>query len=192
MINLPKDIDYSKYTSKSGISTKYWGPKLWDFLFVSIIGNYPMKMNNSIECIVKKNAFKNLLTNLTITLPCIFCRNSFKEFIIELPIEPYLIGKIELMYWLYLMKDKVNKKLIYQEKKCYNDEKKRLKVMFYSKQISENEYYTQLKTFKEDNFVTQPTPSFKSVLDKYENKRAKCDKKAKKCSILKYPQAGEE
>ena len=183
-IKLPENIDYSKYYGGSGISTKFWGPKLWDGLFVSILGRYPIRVN-TLDDLEIKQAFKCILTSLSIMMPCIFCRNSFKEFLEELPIEPYLIGRIELMYWLYQMKNKVNKKLICQENICYNDEKGKLKAMVYTKEISEKEYYKRVKEFKNDNFVTIDTPSFQEVLDKYESQRAVCDKKAKKCSIPK-------
>lgn len=192
-IKLPDNIDYSKYTSNSGMSTKFFGPKLWDGLFTSILGRYPIKITTK-EDIQIKNTFKNTLIGLKDILPCIFCRNSFKGFLDELPIEPYLVGRIELMYWLYLMKDKVNSKLICQERKCYNDEKSKLKAMVYNKEISEQEYYKKVKEFKQDNFETIPTPPFQEVLDKYENQRAVCDKKAKKCRLPSkmYPLSGEE
>lgn len=192
-VTLPKDIDYSKYYGISGMNTRYWGPKLWDGLFISILGRYPIKVITKEDTEIKQ-AFKSMLTNLSVVMPCIFCRNSFKGFLQELPIEEYLIGRIELMYWLYLMKDKVNKKLICQENKCYNDEKSKLKAMFYNKEITEEEYYKKVKEFKDENFETIPTPPFKEVLDKYEAQRAICDKKAKKCRLpsKKYPHSGEE
>ena len=183
-VKLPEGIDYSKYNGGSGMSTRFWGPRLWDGLFVSILGRYPIRINTSDDLEIKQT-FKTMLTNLSIIMPCIFCRNSFKGFLEELPIEPYLIGRIELMYWLYQMKDKVNKKLICQEGKCYNEEKGKLKAMVYTKEISEKEYYKKVKEFKNDNYVTIDTPSFQEVLDKYEAQRATCDKKAKKCSIPK-------
>ena len=166
---------------------------MWDALFISILGRYPIKITTK-EDILIKNTFKNTLIGLKDILPCIFCRNSFKGFLDELPIEPYLVGRIELMYWLYLMKDKVNQKLIYQENKCYNEEKSKLKAMVYNKEISEQEYYKKVKEFKQDNFETIPTPPFQEVLDKYENQRAVCDKKAKKCRLPSkmYPHSGEE
>lgn len=183
-IKLPENIDYSKYYGASGMSTQYWGSRLWDALFVSILGRYPIRINTSDDLEIKQ-AFKSMLTNLSIMLPCIFCRNSFKEFLEELPIEPYLIGRIELMYWLYQMKDKVNKKLIKSEQVCYNEEKGKLKAMFYTKEITEDEYYNRIEQFKGENFVTVPTPPFQEVLDKYEAQRARCDPRAKKCSIKK-------
>jgi hypothetical protein len=190
---LPEGIDYSKYYGSSGMSTKFFGPKWWDGLFISILGRYPIKVKTKEDMKIKR-AFKSMLTNLSIIMPCIFCRNSFKGFLQELPIEDYLVGRIELMYWLYLLKDKVNSKLICQENKCYNDEKKRLKSMFYNKEITEEEYYKKVKEFKYGNFETIPTPPFQEVLDKYEVQRAVCDKKAKKCRLPSkmYPHSGEE
>ena len=89
------------------------------------------------------------------------------------------------MYWLYQIKNKVNLKLVCQENICYNDEKIRLKKLFYNKQISEIDYYKKIKQFKLETFVTINTPPFKEVLDKYESQRARCDPKAKKCSLPK-------
>ena len=63
-----------------------------------------------------------MLLSLGYTMPCIYCRESFKKFCKELPIESSLSGRIELMRWLYDLRNKVNEKLIAQEKKCYNDE----------------------------------------------------------------------
>lgn len=183
-IILPKGIDYSKYYGISGSNTKNWGPAGWNFLFTSIIGRYPIKVISK-EDIEIKEAFKSMLTNLSIIMPCIFCRNSFKEFLEELPIEEYLVGRIELIYWLYLIKDKVNKKLICQENKCYNDEKSKLKSMYYKKEITEEEYYKRVEEFKNGNFETISSPPFQDILDKYESQRAVCDKKAKKCRLPK-------
>jgi hypothetical protein len=114
-------------------------------------------------------------------LPCMYCRDSFKVFLTELPIEPFLIGRIELMYWLYLMKDKVNIKLINQEKKCYNDEKKRLKDLFLNKVLTEQQYYKLTSDFKKQKFITICTPPFKQVLDQYEDFRAECSPKSLSC-----------
>jgi hypothetical protein len=179
---LPEDIDYSIYHSTQGMATSKWGPNCWDFLFTSIVGRYPIKIKSSKDRKIKR-AFKEFLSNLQNILPCVFCRNSLDIFIKELPIEPYLIGRIELMYWLYLIKDKVNMKLICQEKQCYKDEKIKLKKMYHDKEISEKEYYDKIKNFKENTYITVPTPSFKEVLDKYEKSRAICSKKALTCIL---------
>ena len=183
-VKLPENIDYSIYNNTNGMSTKHWGPSAWDFLFTSIMGTYPFKIDeNNAEHIIIKNAFKNMFLGLQITMPCIFCRESFKIFLLELPIEPYLIGRIELMYWLYQIKDKVNNKLLTQEMRCYNDEKRKLKFLFYRGDITEEEYYSEVNKFKKDILLTTPTPSFKEILEKYEKLRAVCSNKANKCTL---------
>ena len=76
MNSLPKDIDYNKYNNLQGMSTKKFGPSAWDFLFISVIGRYPMKINYfDIEHLHIKNSFRNILRSLETILPCIFCRN---------------------------------------------------------------------------------------------------------------------
>ena len=181
-MKLPEGIDYSKYYGKGGANTRAWGPKAWDYLFTSIMGRYPVKIDyGSPEDIQVLNAFSHMLIGLKDTLPCVFCRKSFEVFVKELPIEEFLKGRIQLMYWLYLLKIKVNSKLKKQEKICYNDEKKRLKGLFHHGDITKDQYYTSLQKSKEETFLTQPTPPFKEVLDKYESYRAVCSKKALKC-----------
>ena len=83
------------------------------------------------------------------------------------------------------MKDKVNKKLLAQEKQCYNDEKLRLKDLYKMKKITKDEYYKKISQFKIDTLKTKSSIPFKEVLDKYENIRAVCSKKAKTCALPK-------
>jgi len=182
-VELPSNIDYSNYHSYSGLSTKHWGPSGWHFLFSCIIGAYPVTLNKSKEHKLIKKHFEQMFSNLAYTMPCIFCRESYKIFYNELPIQPFLKGRIELMFWLYLIRDKVNQKLIKQEKICYKDEKKKLKKQYKNGIIDKSQYYDSINTFKENLFITQPSPSFKEVLDKYENIRANCYNKAKKCTL---------
>ena len=116
-LELPKNIDYSKYESTSGMSTKHWGPSYWTFLFTAVMGTYPVKVDwdnkNDIELV---SEFTSTIKSLVSILPCIFCRESLNGFFFELPIEPYTGSRVEMMYWVYLIKDKVNSKLIKQEK----------------------------------------------------------------------------
>jgi len=180
-VNLPLNIDYTNYYSTSGLSTKHWGPSGWNFLFSCIMGTYPITVTNSKQDLLIKKHFKQLFENMGYIMPCIFCRESYKLFYKELPIEPFLSGRIELMFWLYLLRDKVNKKLIKQEKKCYNDEKRKLKKKVKNGLMTEDDYYKNINKFKNTTFITLPSPSFIDVLDQYENIRAKCYSKAKKC-----------
>lgn len=179
------DEEREKFHSNSGLATRAWGPLGWGFLF-SCITNYPIRIKTAKDK-KTKTVFKSLFKNLNVLLPCIFCRESFGKFYKELPIEPYLVGRIELMYWLYLMKDKVNKKLIKQERKCYNKEKKDLKRLYYNKEITHEEYYSRVNKFKENTMITKHSPTFIEVLQQYEEFRATCSKRAKTCAIqIKY------
>ena len=183
-VRLPDEIDYSAYDSNSGMATRIWGSRLWGSLFTSIMGRYPFVVDyNSTTDLNIVNTFSQMLVGLKDTLPCVFCRKSFETFVKELPIEPYLKGRIELMYWLYLMKDKVNKKLICQEKICYNDAKARLKGLFHHGDITEADYYNKISDFKKATFVTVPSPTFKEVLDEYESMRAVCSKMSLSCIL---------
>ena len=49
--------------------------------------------------------------SLGCTLPCKFCAKSYRKFMKELDIDNFLDGKRNLMYWVYLMHNKVNKTL---------------------------------------------------------------------------------
>ena len=137
---------------KGGMKTKVWGPKLWDSLFMMILGSYPVKINKDNKEHKKTvKVFKTTLLGLGYSLPCSFCRNSFREFSKMVKIDKYLSGRIELARWLYLIKDLVNKKLIEQEKNVKNCKK------------------------------TIPSPAFLDVLNKYEKCRARCSKKLLRC-----------
>ncbi len=118
-------------------------------------------------------------------MPCVFCRESFKGFCQELPIERFMVGRVELMYWLYLIRGKVNDKLIGQEQQCYNNEKKGLKRKYYNGDIDRSTYYNLLNKIKKSTLITKPSPPFIDVLRKYESIRAVCSTKAKTCSLPK-------
>lgn len=177
---------YEKYMSTSGLSTKGWGPSGWFFLFSCIMGAYPPQIDNrKIEHRLIKKNFKDMIYSLRYTMPCIFCRESFKGFVKESPIDPHLTGRIELMRWLYNIRDRVNQKLMKQEMECYKDEKKRLKVLLRKNKITKEQYNRELRKFKTDTLITHQSPPFEKVLDKYEALRAVCSKKSKTCSLPK-------
>lgn len=163
-----------KFEGKNGFSTKFFGPRLWDTLFTMVLGSYPSELNpENPEHMKIKKAFVTTFCNLKYLLPCSFCRLSYKEFYSSLPIEPYTSSRIDMMYWLYLLKDKVNKKLIRQEMDYLTD----LYSQYRKGKISKEEYIINTKKC----FSTEPSPPFIQVLEKYEKNRAVCNKKLKKC-----------
>ena len=172
-----------KYSNASGLKTKVWGPAGWDFLFSSIMGAYPFKIDeNNKEHIKIKKYFKCTLKGLQWTLPCIYCRESYKKFWKQLPIEKYLKGRVELMYWLYLIKDKVNNKLMEQEQEEYTQTMFEAKQMYYSGKLSRNSYFTYVEEYKKRCFKTKASPPFQEILEFYESRRAGCSKKANTCN----------
>lgn len=184
MIKLPQNIDYTLYHNTSGMSTKHFGPQTWDFLFISILGRYPVKIDKNNKKHIKiAHTYHDLLTSLNIVLPCIYCRKSYTHFLKELPIKPYLKGRITLFYWLYLIKDKVNKKLILQENKLYTHKKNKLKILYKKQKITKQKYKQKLQKLKSKIFQTIDTPPFEIILNKYEKLRANCTTKLKTCKI---------
>lgn len=175
-----------KYDSNDGMSTKFWGPNAWNFLFTCILGRYPYKIDEfNGEHLQIKQEFKYLFTNtLSSILPCVFCRDSYKDFIKQLPIDTFLDGRVNLFYWLYLLKDLVNKKLIKQEEKCFKDDKRKLKKKLKNGEINKKTFKKKVEKLERKIFKTVPTPPFKKVLDNYEQYRAKCHAKSKSCSKL--------
>jgi hypothetical protein len=156
-------INPYKYSSTYGISTKFWGPAAWRFLFSSVMGGYPpildkrKKEHKKIE-----KEYISMFRSLRYTLACGFCRTSYTQFIKELPITDFTGSRIEMMYWLYLVRDRVNKKLINQEIEEYKKAVDKLK----------NPTKSELKRLKREILITEPSPSFKSVLNFYESHRS--------------------
>lgn len=168
--------------SANGIKTSFWGPHAWNFLFSSIAGAYPIKFNqNDPSHIRKLKGFTQLINSLKETLPCIYCRQSYAKFIKDLPMHNYTHSRQSMMKWLYLLHDKVNKKLIKQEKECYDNELAKLKQLLASKKITQTKYNQSLKNLK-TILLTKPSPPFSDVLAKYERQRAGCNPKSKKCA----------
>ena len=89
----------------------------------------------------------------------------------ELPINDYTNSRIDLMHWIYKIKDKVNKKLINQETELFNIEKAKIRNKYKKIDIKRADYDKLINNLKNKIFITQKTPSFISVLNYYESKR---------------------
>ena len=149
------------------MNTKAWGPKLWDFAFI-MCRNYPETINpkNNTHIGLKKH-YKEYFVNLKYLLPCKYCRKSYTKFLKELPLnEKYLNSRADITYWLYLIKDKVNKKLIKQERTLL---RKEIKKLVKPSKAAINKLECKI-------LYTKPSPPFQEVCAKYECHRAKCGK----------------
>lgn len=149
------------------MQTSVWGPQAWDTFFI-FSRNYPYIINieNKEHMLIKKST-KEFYKSLIYILPCKYCRESYKIFWKKIPIDNHLNRRNDLTYWLYLIKDLVNKKLIEQEK------------IELDKQIKEgifNKSYLKKKLLK-----TKKSPPFETILIKYDKFKAKCSDKTKTC-----------
>lgn len=103
------------------MDSKKFGPYFWHTLFI-IAMNYPVHidMRNRKDRELRKH-YKSYYESYIHMLPCGHCRQSYAIFLKEIPIEPYLGGRRDLVFWLYSIHDLVNKKLLVQkmEKKGY-------------------------------------------------------------------------
>lgn len=135
------------------MDTKKWGPAGWTFMF-TIASNYPttIDVTNKDHRALRLH-YKAFFQSIEFMLPCKYCRQSYHQFIAELPIDDFLSSRRRIVYWLYLIKDKVNRKLIAQER----------------------------ESPRKDGFKTQPSPPFKDVMAYYASFRAKCSDKTKTC-----------
>lgn len=175
--------DVEKYGGTAGMATKFWGPGAWRFLFSNVMGAYPVKLDlRKREHKLIKKHFKQLFESLPYTIGCVFCRQSFKQFITEIPLKEFMGTRLDMMFWLYSMKDKVNRKLIQQERARYMEEKTKLVQMVQQGNITVSEYSMRKEAARKDILYTERSPPFERVLDFYEGFRAKCSKKLQTCS----------
>lgn len=158
------------------MNTKNWGPGAWEFLH-AITFNYPTKIDaRKKDDRDLRDHYKVLFLNLQYTLPCKYCRLSFKEFMEEIPIDKFLDSRESLTHWLYLIHDRVNKKLIKQEASAKKEKRRLLDTDFKEGKMTLGKYNQEIANL-DNNFKTIPTPSFRQVCKKYEEWRADCAKK---------------
>lgn len=105
----------------NGLITKIWGPGLWVGMH-SITFGYPINPTEE-----NKKDYFNYFKNVGNTLPCKYCRESYNKFIQEpdTRLEDFLENRERLTYWLYLIHEKVNKKLGVDYGITFEDVKKR-------------------------------------------------------------------
>ena len=95
----------------NGMMTRIWGPAGWVFLHSCVMG-YPVEIDKKdkkdVARMKKTKLFFNTIGHI---LPCVYCRESYNKFIKELPIDNFLSSRKKLAKWLYMIHNKVNKKL---------------------------------------------------------------------------------
>ena len=106
-------MDIENLSDYLSIKTNIWGPSAWFFLH-NVVMAYPKKINNNDPIDLKiKNSMFLFLNNLGNILPCSICGESYNSYIRmkEYDISSALVGRKELVYWLYTIHEKVNNKL---------------------------------------------------------------------------------
>ncbi len=104
---------FEKLSENTAVRTHVWGPPTWFFLH-SMAMAYPKKINNdNPEHIRVRNSMYSFLSNLGNVLPCNICSVSYNGYIKEpmFEISKYLDSRAKLCYFIYLIHERVNKKL---------------------------------------------------------------------------------
>lgn len=156
------------------MNTRVWGPAGWVFLD-AIAFNYPVQINHrSTKHRELKRRYKELFENLQYTLPCKYCRQSYKRFLNELPIDRFLDSRADLTYWLYLIHDKVNHKLLHQEQQALQE---RYADIDKKRSLTRTQRYRERAKARRQTCFTKPSPTYKAYCKRVEKYRAKCAKK---------------
>ena len=94
------------YNSNDGMMTYVWGPAKWHYLH-TVSHNYPVKPTKE-----QKKAYKDLIMNMTMTLPCGACRENLKK---NLKQHPLLMKNLKnrnaFSRWVYELHEIVNEML---------------------------------------------------------------------------------
>ena len=110
------DVDknyFEKLSENTAVRTHVWGPPTWFFLH-SMAMAYPKKIDkDNPEHIRIRNSMFSFLSNLGNVLPCNLCSVSYNGYIKEpsFEISKYLDSRAKLCYFIYLIHERVNRKL---------------------------------------------------------------------------------
>lgn len=110
------DVDknyFEKLSEFTAVRTHVWGPPTWFFLHSMALA-YPKKINeNNKEHSKIKNSMYLFLSNLGNVLPCNICSHSYNGYLTEksFEISKYLDSRAKLCYFIYLIHERVNRKL---------------------------------------------------------------------------------
>ena len=103
-----------------------WGRSVWESMHY-IAAAYPIHPTKS-----ERKAYCMYYKSLINVLPCKSCSVSFKKFMKQLPIHRFLSSRKKLLYWTYLMHNKVNRKLKKSIRISWGDVHKKYITLSYS------------------------------------------------------------
>lgn len=91
--------------SQRNFSAKEWGPHFWKTMHF-VAHSYPDYPTNK-----QKRHYESFFKSFNTVLPCSVCRKSFNVYYTKLPIKKFLRDRLHLTYWVYIIHQKVNRKL---------------------------------------------------------------------------------
>lgn len=89
-------------------SSKEWGPHFWKTMHF-VAHSYPDNPTKS-----QKKHYERFYESFRVVLPCSVCRKSYNIYMDKFPIKKFLRNRLHLTFWVYIIHQKVNRKL----KKC--------------------------------------------------------------------------
>lgn len=152
-----------------GVRSTSWGGPLWHASFCMAI-NY-----NEHPSPNKKQIYLEYFDLLGKILPCSFCRVYYEKCKVFLSLEQYIDDPsidYPVMYWLYLLKDLVNQKLMKQESECFDKESKKIED---NNSLSDRAKSYRKSKLRTKIFYTKPSPPFHQVLAFYHSLRSSCE-----------------
>lgn len=144
------------------MSKNYWGPHAWRFLFC-IAFNYSLKVPTK----ELESTYRLFFELLMYMLPCETCRISYSRHIKAQPIVFCLKNQKSLMFWLYSIRDEINKDVIKIELSEWKSKIKELRTR--NKDISDDE----IEHWREVIVTTKNSPSFQIIYKHYANYKSK-------------------
>lgn len=130
---------------------KLWGPGTWQSMFY-MAANYTPN---------KAALYKKYFEILGDMLPCKYCRDSYAQYIQEIPIQRFLDSDRSMIMWVYLIKDKVNKKLMAQEQAAAMQE---VRQRCSRRSLCQQH---EIDAILKKHIYTQPSPPFEEIYEKY-------------------------
>lgn len=137
------------------MNPREWGPSTWESMFY-FAANYTPD---------KAAVYQQYFTVLGSMLPCKYCRDSYAVFIKEIPIQHFLENDRSMIMWVYLIKDRVNKKLIAQEQNAAMAE-----IQQRCSRRSMCQKY-EIDAIVRKYAFTQSSPPFEEIYQKYRRRR---------------------
>ena len=145
------------FMSGDGMLTTVWGPSLWHYLHIMSF-NYPSNPTNT-----HKKYYKQLIVNLSHTLPCKHCRENLEKNLKYMPLMAcHLKNRETFSRYIYNLHERINKQLGKVSGLSYCDVRERY------------EHFRSRCTSKEDKIFKFTKKTHAGCTESLYGKKAKC------------------